>query len=126
MATMQDVATRAYRIIGVVADDEPMTAEQGANAVEAFNAMVAGWASDGKHTMAVTVEMGDEFPLPANLLNAATRLLAAELAPQYGRQVPDTRRDWRHVSTTYIVVPDLSLPRTLTRLPSQEGYGLEN
>lgn len=122
MASVLDVVTRAFRLIGVVAEDEPMTPGQSVAGKNAFNAMIAGWALRGVHTNLYAVELNDEYPLGEQTQFAVTRLLAAELAQEYGRQPPDTRRDWRNLAAAYMHVPALEVPRTLRVLPSQEIF----
>lgn len=83
MATRIDVITRAMRRLGIVADDEVLTADQMANAGDVLDSLF--------------VEAGREAPMPFDLNNtpsesyaALANYLAAEMAAEYGVTAPDT------------------------------------
>ena len=84
MPTRRDVINRAFRFLGVVAEDESMTADQ-----EAF----AGVLLDSVYD-----EISDETPpdftiedIPAISATHMAMLLAADLAPSYSRPPPISR-----------------------------------
>lgn len=54
--TTQDLITDALRKIGVVAEDEPMTADQAANGLRAWNRLLKSWQNRGYNLWAVTLQ----------------------------------------------------------------------
>jgi hypothetical protein len=84
MTTILDIVTQAHRKLGVVAIDEPLTADQATLGLAAYNQMVAGWELEGIDAGAYEVALGDQFDLGAQFVRATVHLLAADLAPEYG------------------------------------------
>jgi len=68
--TNRILVTDALRKIGVVAYDEPMTADQGDGGLRAFNRMLKGWQNKGLNLWGVT-------PLSITVTTAAVYTLAA-------------------------------------------------
>lgn len=90
MKTGLDVVNRAFRRLGVKAEDEALTADQIANGTEALETLVA--ELDARALTAYVsplalsaTDVSEEYFLP--LVN----ILAAELAPEYSAQAPMTR-----------------------------------
>lgn len=84
MPTKRDVIERAFRFLGVVADDEPMTAAQEANGTALLESLYS--------------EMVNEAPpywtiddIPAGAATFVAMALAADLAPTYGEAPPMSR-----------------------------------
>lgn len=122
MATVNDIVTRAYRKIGVVAHDEAMTADQGADGLSAFNDMLSAWALDGitldpAFTDAV---LTDTFPLADKYREGVTYLLASRLSPEFSMPVGFDAMDFfRKIQASYLVIGAATIPSALLRTPSQ-------
>lgn len=84
MLTIKAIAERAYRKIGVVAQDEPMTADQCLVAADTFNEMFQGWPSQGVYVSGGERDLNDAFPLGPAYAEPAVYLLAARLAENHG------------------------------------------
>jgi hypothetical protein len=84
MPTKQDVIRRAFRFLGVVADDEAATAAQFAAGEELLDSIMAE----------VTMEAPPSFTaddVPPESATPLAMLLAADLAPQYAAAPPMSR-----------------------------------
>ncbi len=81
MATKRDVIERAFRFIGVVADDEAMTADQEANGSSLLESIYAEVEAEAPPYWTT-----DDVPAISATHLAMT--LAADLAPVYGRPAP--------------------------------------
>lgn len=84
MKTRSDVITAALRRARIVAIGEAPDADQVAHGVEAFDALTAEFQ---QHVA------GDGFwvSIPEHVYAPLVRVLAADLAPVYGLDAPDTR-----------------------------------
>lgn len=114
-STVRDTVERAYRLIGAVAHDEPMTADLGALGLGAFNDMLHAWALDGiTLSPAFTdVVLNDPFPLADKYREGTAYLLAARLSPVF--QVPFDADDFlRKVQASYMTIADTPLDSGLT------------
>ncbi len=94
MSTRLDVITRAFRRLGISADDETLTADQIANGGDVLDSLF--------------VEAGREAPMsfdlenvPAESFVALANYLAAEMAADYAVQPPDSpaRAKLRFIAT---------------------------
>lgn len=120
MPTMRDIVTRAYRKIGAVATDEPMTADQGETGNDALNAMIFGWKLRGVDTEHTAKALNDAFPLGPEFEEGTVYLLASRLAPDYALPASFDADDWfRTFQAAYVTVPTATIPRALLRTPSQ-------
>jgi hypothetical protein len=84
MVTKVDVIRRAFRMLGVVADDEAMTATQNAAGEDLLEAIMAEIEAEAPPSF--TIE-----DVPQESATALARLLAFDLAPEYSAQPPMTR-----------------------------------
>lgn len=84
MATRQDVARMAFRKIGVVADDEAMTADQFATASEHLDSIYAELKGTAPPYWTVDDVSADAFQPLATLL-------AVDLSESYTRPAPASR-----------------------------------
>ena len=120
MPTMQDIVRRAYRKIGVVAEDEPMTADQGASGMEALNMMIHQWKLRGIAITYSDLTLADTFPLLPQFEEGTVYLLADRLAPDNGKQVGFDADDFfRAIQASYLVIEAAAMPRALMRTSSQ-------
>ena len=122
MTTTRALIERAYRKIGVVAVDEPMTADQGQTGLVAINSMMHGWELQGITIGHSDLLLAGEFSMADRFQEAVVYCLAAKLAPDNGVAPPmEADMMFRQVQTHYIGIPELTLPLSLTRPPSR-GY----
>ena len=120
MPTMQDIVRRAYRKIGVVAEDEPMTADQGASGMEALNMMIHQWKLRGIAITYSDLTLADTFPLLPQFEEGTVYLLADRLAPDNGKQVGFDADDFfRAIQASYLVIEAAAMPLALTLTSSQ-------
>ena len=120
MATVSDIVTRAYRKIGVAAEDEDLTTEQMTNGVAAYNDMTHAFKLRGvdlSHTDQVstdTFSFGDEYR------EGFVYLLAERLSPDYVRPASFDADDWfRDFQSANTTISTVTLPTALTRMPSR-------
>ena len=118
MPTLNDICERAMRKIGVVAIDEPMNADQGLHAQEAYNAMVAGWGLRGVDAPVAPVSLQDQFPFPPRFEEAITYLLADALAMDYARPPVGFKavQALRDIKAYFHVVPLVNAHPSLMRI----------
>lgn len=119
MATVLDIINRAFRKIGVKAEDEALTADQIAHGVDTFNDMVQGWALKGASAVSGDVIETDTFPFADEYREATVMVLASRLAPDYGAAPIDAERYERMVIASMLYVPTATIPSALLKLPSQ-------
>jgi hypothetical protein len=87
MATNLQHVTRALRLIGVLQEGEQPSADAGADALVALQAMLASWEGEGvplSGLVGQTLTLGATLPLPATHDDAIQTNLALRLAPEYG------------------------------------------
>lgn len=97
MPTSHDVITLAHRQIGVVADDEPMTADQEAYATPLLEALF----EEFQMVQGVTFTWGLTAVPRAALIPLAT-LVAAEIAGHYSRPAPLISRATGRLRAAYL------------------------
>ncbi len=97
--TAQELINGALRLIGVIAAGETPSADESADALAAFNAMIQNWnegiakALAGSYAsviytfnpLATYSDLSDTISLPGGWLRALRYNLAVDLAPEYGR-----------------------------------------
>ena len=122
MATARDLVTAAMRKIGVVAEDEALTADQAEHGTNVLNRMIAGWELQGVTVGWRETEVSEEVDLPLNLHEATIFCLAAKLGPDYTRPAPDATRHFRAIQAAYMIIPDMQPDSVLRRTPSQRRW----
>jgi hypothetical protein len=122
MATVRDIVDAAMRKIGVVAEDEALSADQAAHGAATLNRMIAGWELQGVIVGWRETGISEEIDLPLNLHEATVYCLAERLAPDYTRQAPDAAMYFRQIQAAYLLVPDVEVPRIVRRTPSQRRW----
>lgn len=116
MTTARDIVERAYRKLGVVASDEPMTADQASNGLDALNMMMHGWLLDGIDVGHTDLILSDVFTLQPEFHESCVYLLAEKLSPDYTAPANfDPRRFKQRLSAAYLIIPDAKLDSALTR-----------
>lgn len=116
MTTARDIVERAFRKLGVVASDEPMTADQAANGIDALNMMMHGWLLDGIDIGHTDLELADVFTMEPQFEEGCVYLLAERLSPDYAAPANFSTSDFRkRLSAAYLIIPDTKFDRTMTR-----------
>lgn len=130
MAKIRDIATRALRKIGVVAEDEAANADQIANAVDAYNMMVHAWKLRDVDLSHVDQGASDTFALGNEYQEGAVYLLASNLSGDY--VIPpsfDADRWFRSIQNANITIEDAALDRALYLTPvrrAKYGYTVDS
>ncbi len=120
MTTVLDVLTRAGRKCGIVADDEDMTAEIGANALIEFNDMLHEWKLRGVDLEHSDLVASDDFPLLPEFVSGVVHMLALRLSASYAVPIGFDADDFfRAIQIAYLVPAEATMPRSLTYMPSQ-------
>ena len=116
MSTARDIVERAFRKIGVVASDEPMTADQAENGINALNMMMNGFVLDGIDVGHTDLTLGDTFTMQPEFEEGCVYLLAERLSPDYAAPANfSTSRFRQRLSAAYLIIPDVKFDRTLSR-----------
>lgn len=119
-ATFGNIIERAFRKIGVKAEDEGLTADQLAHGVRTLNDLMFGlelWGVNLGHTYQTE---SAPFPLAAKFYEGFVHLLAERLSPDY--QAPanfDADQFLRLIQAQYLVIAEVTMPSTLLNTPSQ-------
>lgn len=124
MTTARDIITRSLRRIGVVAVDEDPDGTYAAAALDRLNAMIFGWKLWSVDVSHVALELGDSIALGPEYDLSLEYLLAKEIVSDYPYSLSSvdlSRADdaWRAIYSAYVVIPEATLPRSITCLPSQ-------
>ena len=119
---MRDLVDAAMRKIGVVAEDEALTADQATHGTAVLNRMIAGWELQGVTIGWRETALSEEVDLPINLHDAVIFCLAERLGPDYQRPAPDATRHFRAIQAAYLIIPEVQPDRILRRTPSQRRW----
>jgi hypothetical protein len=120
MTTALEIVERAFRKIGVKAEDEGLTADQLAHGLDTLNSMMHGWELWGIDTSHVDLAAASTFPLAAKFEQGTVYLLAAELSPDYTAPANfDADQYLRLIQAQYLVINEVTIPSTLRNTPSQ-------
>lgn len=119
MTTTRDIVERAFRKIGLKAEDEAITGDMLAHGVDTLNAMMFGWELFGIALDHTALAATDDFSLEAKFEEGTVYQLASRLSPDYLVAAPDSDRFFRALQAAYLVIDEMTLPKAITRLPSQ-------
>jgi hypothetical protein len=124
--TARDIIERAYRKIGVVAVDEPMTADQGANGLDALNMMLHGWEVYGINIGHSDMTLASDFTVPVQFHEGVVYMLAQRLAPDMQVRGVDAD-EWLRLIRSYYKAnfenaPVAELPSALLNTSSQRRW----
>lgn len=122
--TVHDIVKGALRKLGLVDIAEEPDAEEAADALTAFNEMVASWEFKGLHTGVGELAETDELPFNAGHAGGIKALLAVYIAPGYGKSVSaetqmQAAEAWQALQSDYGVLEELRLDTGLQYMPSQ-------
>ena len=124
MATAYDIVKAALRKLAVTSADEAPTADMLAEGLAGLNRMLHGWklrSVDIEHT---DLAADDTFPLGPEFELGTIYLLARDISSEY--MVPpsfDPERWFRNLQAAYYVEPEVVIPSSLLRMPSQYARG---
>ena len=120
MTTTLDIINRAFRKIGIKAEDEALTADQVAHGLETLNMMLHGWELWGIDINHVDLLTGSTFPLAAKFEEGTVYLLAERLSTDYSVPPSFSADDFlRRIQAAYMVIPEAAMPKALLWTPSQ-------
>jgi hypothetical protein len=105
MTTVRDIITRAFRKIGVTANDEELTADQAVTGLNALNAMMHAWTLRVRTWAHIDVALADDFPMPASFHEGVVYMLASEVAPDYSVASFSAEEWFRRFATYYHNIP---------------------
>lgn len=125
MTTALQIVERAFRKIGVKAEDEGLTADQLAHGLDCLNLMMHGWELWGIDTNHVDLASADTFPLAAKFEEGTVYMLAERMFPDYAVPPSFSADDFlRRIQAAYMVIEESAMPRALLRTPSQRRTDL--
>lgn len=119
MTTVRDIVERAHRKIGVVAQDEAMTADQAQAGLDTYNDMLHAWALDGITLSPAFADqaLADTFPLADKFREGTAYMLAGRLSPDYAAPVGFDPDDFfRKIQASYAVITPVTIDPALTHL----------
>ena len=125
MTTARDVIKSALRRLEILAYDEEPDATMADNALTELNNMMFGWEARGVDVEHTAMAIGDSITLDAKWHQALGYLLAEHIGSEWGAALKpmdqqEAMRWWNNLAAAYLVIPAMTLPRSLTVLPSQE------
>lgn len=125
MTTARQIVNTALRRLEILAFDEEPDANMGDNALTALNQMMLGWEARGVNVEHTALSMNDDIALDEKWHMALGYLLAEHIGSEWGRSMrPEDKQEamrwWNNLAAAYLVVPTVTLDRSLTVLPSQE------
>ena len=115
MSTVRDIIERAFRKVGVVAHDEPMTADEADAGLAAFNEMLSAWDLDGIDLSYTDKALSDTFPLADKFREGTIYLLASRLSPEFSApQGFDADDFFRKIQASYMTIGEATINSALT------------
>ena len=115
MTTVRDIVETAFRHIGVVAQDDAMTSDEGQSGLTAFNNMISAWALDGIALTSTDAAPNETFPLADKYREGVGYLLAMRLSPGWSAPANFDADDFfRKIQASYVVIADAAIPDPLT------------
>lgn len=118
MPTVRDICVRALRKIG--ASDLSVDGDGIAEALDAYNDMLHGWAILGADVGHATQALSDDFSIGDEFVEGTVYLLATRLSPNY--ELPpqfDADMWWRAIQAAYTCIDPLQMDAGLLDMPSQ-------
>lgn len=116
--TTSEVVLRALRRIGVVAADEPASADQAASGIDALNEIAQSFRLNGVMLDMPILGRATSLPIDNACAAAFQTVLAARLAEEFAVPGPDPAPAWAQMAAFYYDAPKSSL-FPLTDTPSQ-------
>lgn len=119
MTTALDIATRAYRKLGISGTGETLTAEELAEGIAALNDMMHAWKLAGVDIEHTDLASDDTFPLGPEFVEGTVYLLASRISPDFTVPANFDADDWfRKFQAAYMTID--TVPMTMfDNMPSQ-------
>lgn len=119
-STFGGIVDRAFRKIGVKAEDEALTADQIALGVRTLNDLMFGLELWGVNLGHVYTAAPAPFPLDLKFHEGFVYLLAERLSTDYSVPPSFSADDFlRRIQAAYMVIPEAAMPKALLWTPSQ-------
>lgn len=128
MATLRDVIQGAYAHLALLPLNRELDADRAESGLAAINDMFASWVAQGIGEAPLPrLTLDDSFPFGAQHVQAAKALLAVQLAPASGVDVPtaverEANRGWNALLAGVTGAPEAKSDLALTHLPSQRRH----
>lgn len=114
MTTVLDIVNRAFRKLGIKAEDENLTPDQIANGLDVLNDMMAAWPKRGIDIpTGFPLVSSDDFPMDAWANEPTIYCLAARLAPDYGVAGVDATDHEKTLRNYFILRDGMEFPKAL-------------
>ena len=119
MTTALDIATRAYRKLGIAGTGDTLTADELAEGIDALNAMMHGWKLAGVDIEHTDLSSDDTFPLGPEFAEGTVYLLASRISPDFTTPASFDADDWfRKFQAAYMAIDTVNMDM-FARMPSQ-------
>ena len=117
MATCLDIVTRACRKIGIVAQDEPLTADMASSSLDSLNDMLFAWKLAGVDLgMTADLALADTFPMAPEFREGTVYSLAARIAPDNAAAAAFDADDFfRKIQAAYMEIDPVAMPTAFFR-----------
>lgn len=115
--TVRSMVEEAYRLLGAVAHDDAMTADQGQSGLTSYNAMIHAWELDGITLSPAFSDqaLDDDFPLADKYREGTTYLLASRISPKFMAPAAfDADAFFRKMQSEMVPVSDATFDDALT------------
>lgn len=125
MTSVRDICIEALNELQYFPANETPAAADVETARVRLNRMLRGWKADGVDVgLTVDLELADDFPMGAEHEEGVIALLAKRVAPAFNIMASQETQaraldGWQRILATYVVTPDASFDKALTRLPSR-------
>jgi hypothetical protein len=84
--------TRAFRFMGLISEDEGLTADQASEALSIMNDMMNGWNAEGIQYVHSDLTLDTTVNVPDELVESTWLMLASALADDYGKVFTDKQQ----------------------------------
>jgi hypothetical protein len=90
--TAREVITGAFHRLGLISEDEGVTAEQSDRGLRVMNDMMNGWPAEGIEYVHSDLTLDTTVNVPDELVRSTEWLLAEEIADEYGKVLSDRQQ----------------------------------
>jgi hypothetical protein len=122
---ISEIIAAAYRKAGIAGYGQPLSAEQAAAGLEAFNLMLTAWVLDGIYAYAAPNNVPfatvtdfastADFPLAPAFREGTVFCLASRIAPEFSAQGFDMESFMIKMRAAYMVIPTADMNLSLVR-----------
>lgn len=126
MATVQQIAKKSLRLLGILQSGEEPSANEASDITESLNDLLYSWEHDGIALSHSDLLYTDTFPYPDNHINPTAYNLAVMIAPEYGKQTPaevvaGAESGYRALQNYYLDPADLTVDSMLDSYYNPNG-----